>query len=287
MQVDRGPVHRREPRCSATTSRRSLTTRPRSEPRRAPSPASPPSRSTSPTTRSSLRATPPNVLVAMNPAALKANVNDLPNGRHPRDQLGLLRRAGSRQGRLRVQPPQRRQPVGLSGLRDTDDLADPRGVQADGGQATATPNGARTSSLSACCRGSTTGPLPIPSSGSSAATAESPIVAEANKLAFRAGYNFGETAEIFESSYEIAPAEHLPGTYTNVTGNVALAWGLLAAAISPSCLCSSALIRSRPRRTSCTSSPSTRISAYGPSRPKTRSPASAPPSVRLSGGHSG
>jgi 2-oxoglutarate ferredoxin oxidoreductase subunit alpha len=58
----------------------------------------------------------------------------------------------------------------------------------------------------------------------------SPIVAEANTLAFRAGYNFGETAEIFESSYEIAPAEHLPGTYTNVTGNVALAWGLLAAA---------------------------------------------------------
>ena len=49
-------------------------------------------------------------------------------------------------------------------------------------------------------------------------------------MAFRAGYNFGETAEIFESSYEIAPAEHLPGTYTNVTGNVALAWGLLAAA---------------------------------------------------------
>jgi 2-oxoglutarate ferredoxin oxidoreductase subunit alpha len=58
----------------------------------------------------------------------------------------------------------------------------------------------------------------------------SPVVVEANTLAFRAGYNFGETAEIFESSYEIAPAEHLPGTYANVTGNVALAWGLLAAA---------------------------------------------------------
>ncbi len=56
------------------------------------------------------------------------------------------------------------------------------------------------------------------------------MVVQANTLAFRAGYNLGETAEIFESSYEIAPAEHLPGTYTNVTGNVALAWGLLAAA---------------------------------------------------------
>jgi len=57
-----------------------------------------------------------------------------------------------------------------------------------------------------------------------------PVVVEANTLAFRAGYNLGETTEIFESSYEIAPAEHHPGTYTNVTGNVALAWGLLAAA---------------------------------------------------------
>ena len=60
--------------------------------------------------------------------------------------------------------------------------------------------------------------------------ARSPIVVEANTLAYRAGYNFGETAEIFESSYEIAPAEHLPGTYTNVTGNTSLAWGLIAAA---------------------------------------------------------
>jgi len=59
--------------------------------------------------------------------------------------------------------------------------------------------------------------------------AKNPTVVEANTLAFRAGYNFGETAELFESSYEV-PASHLePGTYTNVTGNTALAWGLVAA----------------------------------------------------------
>jgi 2-oxoglutarate ferredoxin oxidoreductase subunit alpha len=59
--------------------------------------------------------------------------------------------------------------------------------------------------------------------------AKNPTVVAANSLAFRAGYNFGETAELFESSYEI-PASHLePGTYTNVTGNTALAWGLVAA----------------------------------------------------------
>ena len=55
------------------------------------------------------------------------------------------------------------------------------------------------------------------------------IVVEANTLAFRAGYNFGETAELFESAYEISAATHEPGTYTNITGNTALAWGLIAA----------------------------------------------------------
>jgi 2-oxoglutarate ferredoxin oxidoreductase subunit alpha len=55
------------------------------------------------------------------------------------------------------------------------------------------------------------------------------VVVEANTLAFRAGYHFGETAELFESAYEIHAAAHEPGLYTNVTGNTALAWGLLAA----------------------------------------------------------
>src|SRR5436190_6068225 len=58
---------------------------------------------------------------------------------------------------------------------------------------------------------------------------KSPIVAQANTLAFRAGYNFGETAELFESAYEIKPAALDPGSYTNISGNVALAWGLIAA----------------------------------------------------------
>src|SRR5438445_5551570 len=60
--------------------------------------------------------------------------------------------------------------------------------------------------------------------------AKSEMVAQANTLAFKAGYNFGETAELFESAYEVKPATQLPGVYTNVTGNTALAWGLVAAA---------------------------------------------------------
>jgi len=54
-------------------------------------------------------------------------------------------------------------------------------------------------------------------------------VLEANRLAFRAGWNFGETAEIFESGYEVRAADLVPGEYTNISGNTALAWGLIAA----------------------------------------------------------
>ncbi|MFZ0667668.1 MAG: 2-oxoacid:acceptor oxidoreductase subunit alpha [Acidimicrobiales bacterium] len=60
--------------------------------------------------------------------------------------------------------------------------------------------------------------------------AGSPSVCEVNTKAFKAGYNFGETAELFESAYQVRPAALEPGTYTDVTGNTALAWGLIAAA---------------------------------------------------------
>ena len=59
--------------------------------------------------------------------------------------------------------------------------------------------------------------------------ASKPQVAEANTRAFRAGYDFGETAELFESNYEIRPATFEPGEYVQVTGNQALAWGLITA----------------------------------------------------------
>jgi 2-oxoglutarate ferredoxin oxidoreductase subunit alpha len=59
--------------------------------------------------------------------------------------------------------------------------------------------------------------------------AKTPMVAEANSLAFKAGWNFGETAELFDSHYQVKPAPLPPGTYTNISGNTALAWGLIAA----------------------------------------------------------
>ncbi len=54
-------------------------------------------------------------------------------------------------------------------------------------------------------------------------------VKTANMTALRAGHAFGETAELFDYHYEIRPAKQEPGTYTNIDGNTALAWGLVAA----------------------------------------------------------
>ena len=59
--------------------------------------------------------------------------------------------------------------------------------------------------------------------------AKRPELAEANVLAFRAGWNFGETTETFATTYEVAPAALPAGTYRQITGNVALAYGIVAA----------------------------------------------------------
>ena len=47
--------------------------------------------------------------------------------------------------------------------------------------------------------------------------------------AFKAGYNFGETTELFAQSYSVRPAPAEPGLYRNIAGSTALAWGLVAA----------------------------------------------------------
>ena len=59
---------------------------------------------------------------------------------------------------------------------------------------------------------------------------KTPSIAEANTRVLKAGHAFGETAEIFGEHYAVEPAEMAPGLYRAMTGNRALAWGLLAAA---------------------------------------------------------
>jgi 2-oxoglutarate ferredoxin oxidoreductase subunit alpha len=52
---------------------------------------------------------------------------------------------------------------------------------------------------------------------------------DANVAAFKAGYNFGETTELFAQSYKVEAAPAAPGMYRNIAGATALAWGLIAA----------------------------------------------------------
>ncbi|WFE26515.1 2-oxoacid:acceptor oxidoreductase subunit alpha [Solwaraspora sp. WMMD791] len=61
--------------------------------------------------------------------------------------------------------------------------------------------------------------------------AKRPDLVEANIAAFKAGWNFGETTEDFAVRYEVNPARMRPGTYRNITGNAALSLGLVAAGV--------------------------------------------------------
>jgi len=57
-----------------------------------------------------------------------------------------------------------------------------------------------------------------------------PLLAEANQLALKAGYSYCEATEVFQTSYEIPPAQLSPGVYRNLSGNQALAMGFVTAA---------------------------------------------------------
>jgi 2-oxoglutarate ferredoxin oxidoreductase subunit alpha len=58
-----------------------------------------------------------------------------------------------------------------------------------------------------------------------------PEIAKANTAAFKAGYAFGETSEEFSVQYEVKPAQLAPGVYRQITGNQALSLGLVAASV--------------------------------------------------------
>ncbi|MFT4167337.1 MAG: 2-oxoacid:acceptor oxidoreductase subunit alpha [Microlunatus sp.] len=60
--------------------------------------------------------------------------------------------------------------------------------------------------------------------------ASKPEIRDANITAFKTGYAFGETTEVFAVTYEVPPAPMPPGTYRQISGNLALAYGLIAGA---------------------------------------------------------
>ena len=61
--------------------------------------------------------------------------------------------------------------------------------------------------------------------------ARKPDIAEANVLALKAGWNYGETTEAFASTYEVSPAKLTSGEYRQISGNTALAYGLITAGL--------------------------------------------------------
>jgi 2-oxoglutarate ferredoxin oxidoreductase subunit alpha len=171
----------------------------------------------------------PNVLVAMNPAALRANIDDLPLGativvNSDAFEERSFEKAGyaanpltdGSLGRFRVYE------VPMTSL--TLEACKPTGAKPR--EAERSKNFFALGLVSWLYQR----PTDMTEHWIKERYERSSVVVEANTLAFRAGYNFGETAELFESAYEVQAATHEPGTYTNITGNTALAWGLIAAA---------------------------------------------------------
>jgi 2-oxoglutarate ferredoxin oxidoreductase subunit alpha len=172
----------------------------------------------------------PNVLVAMNPAALKTNVSDLPKGGTLIVDADAftdrnLKKAGYQTNPLEDgslgeyqlhQVPLTTLTVGA--------LKDVAGV---------TPREAERSKnmfalgLMSWLYGRSI--EPTISFLESKFGAKRPEIAEANVKALRAGWAFGETTETFAVTYEVKPAKMRPGTYRNITGNQALSYGLIAA----------------------------------------------------------
>lgn len=177
----------------------------------------------------------PDVLVAMNPAALKANLGDLPKGAtiildthdftarnltkagydaNPLDSLGD---ANDPLGEFNVQP------VDLTGMT----------VEAVKEFGLSRKDAARAKNMFAL--GLLSWMYGRPTDPTTAFLekrfAKIPAIRDANIAAFKAGWNFGETTETFVVQYEIKPAPMAPGTYRNITGNLALAYGLVAGGV--------------------------------------------------------
>jgi 2-oxoglutarate/2-oxoacid ferredoxin oxidoreductase subunit alpha len=172
----------------------------------------------------------PNVLVAMNPAALKANISDLPRGADilvntdeftPR-ALSKVGYAANplEDGSLDAYAVH---PVGLTSMT-VEALRDFDITKKDAERA---KNMFALGLLSWLYHRPTEGTLAFLETK----FAKKPEIMKANIAAFRAGYNFGETTEDFAVSYEVKPAPMPPGLYRNISGNLALAYGLIAGSV--------------------------------------------------------
>jgi 2-oxoglutarate ferredoxin oxidoreductase subunit alpha len=170
----------------------------------------------------------PDVLVAMNPAALKANLADVPKG----GTIILNTDDFSKRNMAKV---------GLSADALTDDTLTSFQVH-QVAMSTLTRGALEETGLSKkdaeraknmFALGLLSWMYHRPTEGTERFLrekfAKKADIAEANILAFRAGWNYGETTESFATTFQVAPAKLDQGTYRQITGNMALAYGLIAA----------------------------------------------------------
>ncbi|MGC4804602.1 2-oxoacid:acceptor oxidoreductase subunit alpha [Micromonospora sp. DT233] len=172
----------------------------------------------------------PNVLVAMNPAALKANLADLPRG------ADIIVNTDEFTKRNLTKVGYASSPLdddSLSGYVVHPVALTSMTVRALAEQAVSKKDAERAKNMFALGLLSWMYSRPYESTLRflERKFAKRPELVAANIAAFRAGWNFGETTDSFSVRYEVKPAKMLPGTYRNITGNAALSLGLVAAGV--------------------------------------------------------
>jgi 2-oxoglutarate/2-oxoacid ferredoxin oxidoreductase subunit alpha len=172
----------------------------------------------------------PNVLVAMNPAALKTNVKDLPKGGT------LIVDADAFKDRNLQKAGYAANPLEDGSLEEYQVHAVPLTTLTVGAlkdvEGVTSREAERSKNMFALGLMSWLYGRPIEPTIeflNAKFAAKRPEIAEANIKALHAGFAFGETTESFAVTYEIKPAKLAPGTYRNITGNQALSMGLVAA----------------------------------------------------------
>src|SRR5689334_11323367 len=172
----------------------------------------------------------PNVLVAMNPAALKANLSDLPQGADIIVNTDEFTKRNLAKVGYAVSPLEdgsldgyALHPVALTSMTI--------GALAELGVAKKDAERAKNMFALGLLSWMYSRPFESTIRFLERKFVKRPELVAANKAAFQAGWNFGETTETFTVRYEVKPAKMLPGTYRNITGNAALALGLVAAGV--------------------------------------------------------